>query len=507
MKVGGVLRWRRVWIAALVLSLAPAAFADRSADSKAASDAPAGDADARPAPTRIWSRAKTTWIYEKPEKGHWRERLGYVRLGTSVKLKSAKPVRGAGCSKGFYQVEPEGYVCLDRTSALSGDSRYLRGMQLVAPLGGTLPFHYALSNRAPMYRRLPTPEEWQHAERYMGKPGSFGPQSWGNRGHEKLAEVRAIQAKDKLPWFLADGGSIAHAHEKKLVRRTIPLGSMLAYTKSFRYDGRTWLLSADGSVVPADRVRPYRESKFHGVQLGGAVKLPIAWMRASEKPEYVRGDDGSFKATGNSWAVRTEVGLESVEAQTSGKQSYLPTRARDAKGRRLWIAESDATVARRRDKLPYGIAKTDKWLIVSITEGTLVAYEGLRPVFATLVSPGAGGPPRKGVPPLKTSSSPMGRFRIQMKHRAAMMTPDPKEPRRFWIADVPDTQYFDPPYALHTAFWHQSFGERMSAGCINLSPRDGRTLFAWTDPQLPAGWNGVQSGRGMGKGTIVIIVR
>lgn len=499
-----MLRWRRICVAACVLSLAPAAFADRSADSKPAR---AQNADPRPAPTRIWSRAKTTWIYKKPRKGHWRERLGYIRLGTSVKLESAEPVHGAGCPKGFYRVEPEGYVCLDHTSALSGQSRYLRGMRLAAQLAGTLPFHYALSNGAPMYRRLPTPQEWKHAERNMGKPGSFGKLSWGNRGHEKLAEVRSIQAKDKLPWFLRGDGSIVHAHEKKLVRRVIPLGSMLSYTKSFQHDGRTWLLSADGTVVPADRVRPYRESTFHGVHLGASVKLPIAWMRASARPQYVRADDGSFKATGQSWAVRTFVGLEATDGQKSGKQSYLPTRARDGQGRRLWIAESDATIAKRRDKLPYGVGKKDKWLIVSITQGTLVTYLGARPVFATLVSPGAGGPPRKGVPPLKTSSTPMGHFRIQFKHRAAIMSPDAHEPRRFWIADVPDTQYFDPPYALHTAYWHESFGEPMSAGCVNLSPKDGRTLFKWTDPQLPKGWNGVQAGGAMGKGTMVIIVR
>ncbi len=495
---------RRFWVAALVLSLAPAAFADRAADSKPAA---ADSGDARPAPTRIWSRASTAWIYDKPRKGHWRERLGYIRVGTSVKLASAEPVRGAGCPNGFYRVEPRGYVCLDRTSAISGDSRYLRGMQLAEPLGGLLPFHYALSNGAPMYRRLPTQEEWQHEERYMGKPGTFGPQSWGNRGHEKLAEVRAIKANDPVPWFLAEGGSIAHAQEKKLVRRVIPLGSMLAYTKSFQHAGRTWLLSADGTVVPADRVRPYRESTFHGVHLGAKVKLPIAWMVKSAKPQYVRAGDGTFKANEQGWAVRTFVALESDEAQESGKQGYLPTRARDAQGRQLWIAESDATVVAPRDKLPYGIASTDKWLLVSITQGTLVAYEGARPVFATLISAGAGGPPQKGIPPLKTSSTPMGRFRITFKHRAAMMTPDQKEPRKFWIADVPDTQYFDAPYALHTAYWHESFGEPMSAGCINLSPRDGRTLFSWTDPKLPKGWNGVQAGGAMGKGTMVMIVR
>ena len=31
-----------------------------------------------------------------------------------------------------------------------------------------------------------------------------------------------------------------------------------------------------------------------------------------------------------------------------------------------------------------------------------------------------------------------------------------------------------------------------SGGCVNLAPIDARRLFAWTEPQLPAGWHSVQ---------------
>ena len=51
-----------------------------------------------------------------------------------------------------------------------------------------------LSNGTPMYRRLPTRKEWVHEERFLGKPGSFKPLSWGNRGHERLAEERLRDA-------------------------------------------------------------------------------------------------------------------------------------------------------------------------------------------------------------------------------------------------------------------------------------------------------------------------
>ena len=37
-------------------------------------------------------------------------------------------------------------------------------------------------------------------------------------------------------------------------------------------------------------------------------------------------------------------------------------------------------------------------------------------------------------------------------------------------------------------------------------PRDGETLFTWTDPPLPAGWHGVGAGKAFGPGTWVRVV-
>jgi hypothetical protein len=47
----------------------------------------------------------------------------------------------------------------------------------------------------------------------------------------------------------------------------------------------------------------------------------------------------------------------------------------------------------------------------------------------------------------------------------------------------------------------------MSAGCINLSPSDGKRLFEWTTPAVPAGWNGAAAGGANGPGTFVVVVR
>jgi len=130
---------------------------------------------------------------------------------------------------------------------------------------------------------------------------------------------------------------------------------------------------------------------------------------------------------------------------------------------------------------PPGVGATERWLDVDLASQTLVAYQGDRPVFATLVSTGIGG----AGSPLAT---PPGVFRIRSKHRAASM--DNLEHTGvvpYSYEDIPLVQYFTERVALHAALWHQRFGHPASHGCINLSPADAERLFAFTTPRLTSG--------------------
>ena len=150
----------------------------------------------------------------------------------------------------------------------------------------------------------------------------------------------------------------------------------------------------------------------------------------------------------------------------------------------------------------------EKWIQVSILKGTLTAYEGKRPVFATLISPGMGGVPDATMSThelVTHRATPLGVYRIQYKDRHSVMSRS--RAKKFFISDVPHIQYFRGPFALHAAFWHEDFGERMSGGCINLSPADAERIFAFTGPAMPPGWQGVRSSRENGAGTAVQIVR
>jgi lipoprotein-anchoring transpeptidase ErfK/SrfK len=124
---------------------------------------------------------------------------------------------------------------------------------------------------------------------------------------------------------------------------------------------------------------------------------------------------------------------------------------------------------------------------VNLTTQTLVAFEGDKPVYVTLVSTGK----KNKEEPEKDHATPTGSFRIREKHIAATMDGDVASDGPYSIEDVPWIMYFKGSYALHGAFWHSNFGREKSHGCVNLSPEDARQLFGWTEPQLPETWHGV----------------
>ncbi len=84
--------------------------------------------------------------------------------------------------------------------------------------------------------------------------------------------------------------------------------------------------------------------------------------------------------------------------------------------------------------------------------------------------------------------TPTGMFRIWVKFAEKNMN-DLAGEAPYSVATVPWAQFYDKDFALHTAYWHDKFGTRRSHGCLNLSPRDARFLYFWSDPAGPPGWS------------------
>ena len=140
---------------------------------------------------------------------------------------------------------------------------------------------------------------------------------------------------------------------------------------------------------------------------------------------------------------------------------------------------------------PSEIEEGEKWIHVDLDEQVLVAYEGERPVFATLIASGKEG-----------YDTPTGTFQIRHKYITTTMRGDDPNDGVYDVAEVPWTMYYDGSYALHGAYWHDTFGNVRSHGCTNIAPADARWLFGWTAPVIPEGWHGVRD-----EGTYVVLTR
>ncbi|RLB46311.1 MAG: L,D-transpeptidase, partial [Deltaproteobacteria bacterium] len=267
-------------------------------------------------------------------------------------------------------------------------------------------------------------------------------------------------------------------------------GSTIAYADEFDFAGRTFLLTWDRGIVPKDKVRPYPESSFEGVILRGERRLPIALFRGKDQPKYRQTAASRFEPSGEQWTRLSWVALTGETAEEDGVTYEQTTETG------IWCARKDAAIARQVERAPARIEQQDEgrrsWIDISILGGTLVAYENRTPVYATLISPGRGGLPRRGVPTLETASTPTGLFPVVGKFLTATMVSGSNSD--LVHAEVHYTQNIDGPYALHGAYWHDRFGEKKSGGCVNLSPIDSRRIFAWTEPRLPTGWHGMRTG-------------
>jgi hypothetical protein len=257
---------------------------------------------------------------------------------------------------------------------------------------------------------------------------------------------------------------------------TLREDSGLLVRGSVKGDGGTWRRTRTG-FVPAASVRFAQPSRLEGVPITAAEPLPVSWINAA----------GAFAFADETLRTRKER-LPSYRRVTVKETRRVGRHDVARLGDDRWVLADRVRTARARP-VPPEIKGNERWLHVSLADWTLVAYEGPRPVYAALIS--------KGV------KTPRGRYRIT--HKIAVATMNLGSTSIQYEAEaVPWVVYFKPRYALHAAYWHDGFGERLSHGCVNLSPRDARWVFDWVTPTLPPGWYQVHQAKS-DPGTFLVI--
>jgi hypothetical protein len=425
--------------------------------------------------------------------------LGMLRGGSLVRASGKTAGASKDCAGGWRSVEPAGWVCKDEVSEDRAHpilEAAFRGPNFAEKL----PYMYGTVTRGgPVYARVPMADEVKAAEPGLAKHlskwradkesgATYGLDVWLR--HEKAKTGDALELLESrvtdvdLPRFLRDGAAAPNlsglVDKKDAVRvDQVDRRQGRSFVDTFLVDGRRYNLTPDLLVIPADRFRPIRGSDFHGypvAELG--IEPPFALIRREGAKRFV------WSASKNRMVAEGPVEFRSL-VKLTGKQKFQGGVLHFETSEGFYVDDRHASRVDHAKRWPKWAQEGSKWLDVNLTKQVLVAYEGQKMVYATLVSSGEDG---LADPEKSKRATIRGIYRIHTKHVSVTMD-STAVGEEFELRDVPYVQYFNEGYALHGAYWHDRFGTPKSHGCINLSPEDARRIFFWTEPSVPSSWH------------------
>jgi hypothetical protein len=418
--------------------------------------------------------------------------LGYMRRGTRFRAtRGVAPAPNSGCETRWHELHMGGWVCTDR-SVLIGATPPEFASTLPSPptLTAALPYDYekAMSRNTPLYARRPTDAEASEFADWL----VHNPAAADKLAHAAVAPPLPAPTKSskKLP---AKKQPPAPALPKlpDYVRLLLQPGYYVSVDgQEPDPDGRTFLRTVRGDVLHLRNEIAVHASVLHGTVVHGGMRelSQLALVSRAGAHSFMR-DPISGRLQPSAAAMTLLEPVVLTPERVNGAHGELAV-AEDGR-----LIPTSALRAVPHTPRPAFVPHGARYIAVQLSSQTLVAYDGDKPVYATLVSTGKEG-----------FETPTGIYRIQHKHISATMDGEVGADDMYRIEDVPWTMYFSGSLALHAAFWHERFGQQRSHGCVNLAPLDAHWLFDWASPVLPPGYHGVNSTR-ENPGTYVVITQ
>lgn len=427
-------------------------------------------------------------------------RLGYLRKGSHVPIKQG-PIAKTNCPEegGWFELATGGFVC-GKYATLDPNHKELKFAPHEPWLDKPLPYDYGLNLTpgTPLYRRAPLRRERKEYEKTLaigrGAKASDVAKKLKEQGEEVPAYLKdeAVTDKPKLGFNELKG-------ESDLIVERMLKGFYLSLDQKQQVFSGTFWRTVSGYLAPKDHLIVHEsKTEFEGVRLdapGETRKLPLAFVVGSKAKYWSLETKKDEKKAKKGEAIErfSILGL-SGKREKSPDEKFWFYETLDGR----WLRNDHIAVV-KAPKMPPEIKAGEKWIDVDIEDESLVAMEGDKPVYATIVSTG-----RHNTDPAKDHTTPTGIFRVREKHVTDTMDDDAAVDGTYKIEDVPWVMYFEKSYALHGAFWHSSFGRERSHGCVNLTPFDARNIFHWVGPALPKGWHGVAA-NAQNPGTRVVV--
>lgn len=148
-----------------------------------------------------------------------------------------------------------------------------------------------------------------------------------------------------------------------------------------------------------------------------------------------------------------------------------------SRGDQFWAPAQAFKPIYPEDASPISPETENKQIVINLARQTLSCYEEGREVYFCRVSTGRFG---------EDTETPSGDYlRVFMKFMSTHMEGGATGAGYDlsgigWVTFIATGGI-----AIHSTYWHNNFGERTSAGCVNVTPEDAEFVFRWSAPQVP----------------------
>lgn len=238
-------------------------------------------------------------------------------------------------------------------------------------------------------------------------------------------------------------------------------GSILSIEERVERNGIEYYRTSDGWYIKTSKTEPLPPPLERlGVDIEPGKSLPGAIVVGDNAKRFSEPDENS-PSLGRleRWSIIPRIAGEPIVAENGW------VRLEEAGG----YARDEDLARLRPPPKPKRLAPDERWLSVDLEEQLFHAYKGEQLVRVIPCSTG------------KRGNTAPGRYRLQWKLRKQTMR---LRQGAFRVENVDWVMYYDMEngIAIHTAYWHQDFGQPVSHGCVNLPLEDARWVYEWTHP-------------------------
>lgn len=175
--------------------------------------------------------------------------------------------------------------------------------------------------------------------------------------------------------------------------------------------------------------------------------------------------------------------VDDLRTDSEGNPLYRINERYGNAGDTFWARAEAFRPLEQQEVSPIRPEAEQKQIVVDINDQRqyLSCYEGETEVYFCRISSGMG----KNSTPVSAYTSagfPIWRKLISLHMAGGTARGGWDTPGIGWTS-----LFHGDGVAIHATFWHNNFGEKMSHGCVNVTPDDAKWIFRWSQPDVPFG--------------------